>query len=127
MRLLLDTHIAIWAIEDNAKLPGKARFLIEDMGNDVFYSVASAWEVAIKHAVHPERMLADGAGFMAHCRESGFCELPVYGNHVEALETLQRPEGAPAHNDPFDRIMLAQAKADGMLFVTHDHLIEGYG
>ena len=127
MRLLLDTHIALWALADDPKLSGRARMLIEDEGNDVLYSAASAWEVAIKHAIHPDRMLAGGGDFMAYCADAGFAELPVAGRHVSALETLRRPCGEPAHNDLFDRIMVAQAKADGLLFVTHDSLIGGYG
>ena len=126
MKLLLDTHIAIWTIEDNAQLPEKARWLINDIGNDIFYSTVSAWEIAIKHAVHPERMLVDGAGFISYCEKSGFTELAVSGRHVNALETLHRPAAAPNHSDPFDRMLVSQAKADNMLFITHDHLIAAY-
>ena len=127
MRLLLDTHIALWALSDDPRLPGRARLLIQNEGNGVAVSAASVWEVAIKHAAHPDKMLVGGAEFMALCVEAGFTELPVAGRHVAALESLSRPAGAPAHNDPFDRIMLAQAKADGLLFITRDALIVGYG
>lgn len=127
MRVLLDTHIALWALTDDPRLSARARLLIEDAGNDVLFSLASAWEVAIKHAAHPDKMLVSGADFMILCAEAGFVELPVVGSHVAALETLRRADGVPVHNDPFDRIMLAQAKADGLLFVTHDSLINGYG
>ena len=126
MKLLLDTHIAIWTIEDNAQLSGKARWLINDIGNDIFCSAVSAWEVAIKHAVHPERMFIDGAGFISYCEKSGFAELPVSERHVKALETLRRPASEPNHNDPFDRMLISQAKADNMLLITHDRLIAAY-
>lgn len=126
MKLLLDTHIVLWALADNAKLPGKARLLIEDEGNDVFFSAASAWEVSIKHAAHPDRMRISGLDFMDYCFRAGFIELPVFGRHVEVLETLRRGEGAGSHNDPFDRIMISQAKVDKMLFLSHDSLIANY-
>lgn len=127
MKLLLDTHIAIWAIENNPRLPKKALLLIDDRGNDIYYSTASAWEVAIKHAIRPNSMLMSGDEFMSYCEASGFWEFPISGGHVRALESLSRPDGAPKHNDPFDRIMLAQAKQGGMLFLTHDHLMGDYG
>lgn len=126
MRILLDTHIALWALSDDPKLPGQARLLIEDVGNSVFVSAASSWEIAIKHAAHPDKMFIGGSEFMALCAGAGYVELPVAGRHVAALETLRRSEDSPAHNDPFDRIMVAQAKADGLLLVTHDSLVAAY-
>ena len=127
MRLLLDTHIALWALADDPRLPGRARLLIEDGGNSVLYSAASAWEVSIKHAAHLDRMLVSGPGFMGYCERAGFAELAIAGRHVEALEKLRRAPGSAPHNDPFGRIMLAQAKADGLLLVTHEALMAGYG
>lgn len=126
MKLLLDTHLVIWALENNPKLSKRARLLIDDPGNDIYYSAASAWEIAIKHAIRPDSMLMSGDEFMSYCKGSGFRELPVSGGHVRALESLRRADGAPKHNDPFDRIMLSQAKREGMLFLTHDHLMADY-
>ena len=126
MRLLLDTHIALWAVEDNPRLSGQARLLIADESNEIVCSAASAWEVAIKHALHPDKMMIDGKEFIGLCAEAGLAELPIAHRHVEALETLSRCEGAKPHNDPFDKIMLAQAKCDGLLFLTHDSLMDAY-
>ena len=127
MKLLLDTHILLWTLADDPRLPSAARELIENAANAVWYSTASLWEVSIKHAAHPDRMLAAGSEIARFSEEAGFDELPICSRHVAALETLRREPSAPSHNDPFDRIMLAQAKSDGLLFVTHDGLIPAYG
>lgn len=126
MRVLLDTHIILWALENNSKLPEKARKIIGDERNQIYYSTASVWEIAIKHMARPDKMLIDGRAFSEKCIESGFGMLPVYDRHVYGLETLARPDNAPPHNDPFDRIMLAQAKVDELRFITHDSLIPYY-
>ena len=126
MKLLLDTHIALWALTDDPKLPAIARRLIEDESNDIYVSAASAWEVSIKHATHPDKMLVDSTAYIGYCIDAGFRQLPISHVHVSLLETPQRPEGSPQHNDPFDRIMLAQAKFEGMLFITHDALMADY-
>lgn len=127
MRALLDTHILLWALADDPALPQVARRIIEDPTNGILYSAASSWEVAIKHALHPDRMKIGAAALIEYCAKAGFEPLPVGDRHVVALETLHRPQDAPAHHDPFDRIMIAQAKADELTFVTHDSLIPGYG
>ena len=92
MNILLDTHILIWALNDDPRLPEKARELILDEGNVVYYSSVSIWEVSIKHAIHPDT----------------------------------RADGAPPHHDPFDRMLISQAKAENMTFITHDSLLPYY-
>ncbi len=126
MNLLLDTHIVLWALADDERLPERARLLVGDEGNRVFCSAVSAWEVSIKHALRPDRMLVGGAEFADLCQTAGFDELPVATRHVRALETLRRDEKAPAHKDPFDRMLVAQAKADDLLLITHDALVGAY-
>ena len=126
MKVLLDTHIILWVLENNVKLPGKAREIIEDERNQIYYSTASVWEIAIKHLARPDKMRIDGRSFSEKCIDSGFEMLPVYDRHVYGLETLSRSNDAPPHNDPFDRIMLSQAKVDKLRFITHDSLIPFY-
>lgn len=126
MRVLLDTHIILWTLENNVKLPKKVREIIEDERNQIYYSTASVWEIAIKHMAHPDKMRIDGRRFSEKCMDSGFEMLPVYDRHVYGLETLSRSDDAPSHNDPFDRIMLAQAKVDELKFITHDSLFPFY-
>lgn len=126
MKLLLDTHIILWTLENNPKLPLEVRKIIMDESNEIYYSSASVWEIAIKHMAHPDKMLISGKQLSEKCLSSGFQMLPVYDRHVYGLETLSREDGAPPHNDPFDCIMISQAKADGLIFVTHDSLMANY-
>ncbi len=126
MNLLLDTHILIWALNDDHRLPGKARELILDKSNVLYYSTVSVWEIAIKHASHPENVEFTGKELSQFCQEAGFLSVEVRDKHVHALETIRRTEGAPPHHDPFDRMLIAQAKAENMSLVTHDSLIPYY-
>ena len=126
-RVLFDTHILLWALSGDAKLPPKALEMIDSPDYEVFYSSVSVWEVAIKYLKNPEKIdNVSPERFVEFCDASEFWVLPLMVNHVMMLKTLSRPEDAPAHNDPFDRILLAQAKSENMLFITHDTLIAGY-
>ena len=126
MKVLIDTHIAIWAVLNNPKLPKQAKDIILDKENDIFYSTASVWEITIKHLLHPDRLRINGSLLEKGCEENGYFVLPILNKHVSALETLKRLENAPRHNDPFDKIMIAQAKTEGLMFLTHDSLIPYY-
>ena len=126
MRLLLDTHIILWALNDNPKLSEQARTLIMDADNDVYYSAASVWETTIKYMAKPDKIRISGSELSELCRKMGYQMLPITDKHVGALETLVFHSEYQVHNDPFDRIMIAQAKADGMKFMTHDSKIPFY-
>lgn len=126
MKILLDTHIAIWAVLDSKELSDAARAMILDRENEIYYSAASAWEITIKHMAHPKTFLCSGKHLEKGCEASGFISLPIFNRHSAELETLVRPIDAPPHKDPFDRILLAQAKSEGMKFLTHDSLISYY-
>ena len=126
MKVLLDTHIVLWAISDSKRLSEDVRAILENEDNAVYYSMASVWEVAIKRKIHPDQMPMDEEVFVSLCEESGFERLDIRLPHIFALKELARLETAPHHNDPFDRLLLAQAKSEGFRFVTHDSLIIGY-
>ena len=126
MNLLLDTHILIWALNEDPRLPEKARELILDENNAVYYSSVSIWEISIKHAIHPENVTFTGKELSQYCQEAGFLQVEMRDRHVFALETITRAEGAPPHHDPFDRMLIAQAKAENMSFITHDALLPYY-
>lgn len=122
MNLLLDTHVALWAITDSPKLPKKARELIESPRSSVWISAASAWEIAIKHALGRGDMPVSGQDAVRFFRESGYRFLPVEAEHAMAVEEL------PAHHqDPFDRILVAQALVEPMRLMTHDPVVARYG
>lgn len=122
----MDTHIALWAIADSERLPEDIKRILMDGENAVYYSLASVWEIAIKHSLHPEKMTISEAEFVTLCQEAGFVELTINAGHIYAISSLQKAETAPKHNDPFDRLLLAQAKAEEMQFFTHDSLIPYY-
>ena len=126
MNILLDTHLLLWAINDDQKLSDIARDFILDAENIIYYSTASIWEITIKHMNHPDRMIFSGNELSQLAKAAGYMPLPILEKHVFLLETLKRAEEAPPHNDPFDRILIAQAKAENMLFLTHDTLISYY-
>jgi len=122
MNILLDTHIALWSLVDDARLDKKARTMIERRDNRIFWSVASMWEVAIKHSLKPDRIPLSGVEFMHYCEQAGYECLPIRERHVMALETLPQ-----IHADPFDRILVSQARAEAVVLLTHDTILSGYG
>ena len=126
MNLLLDTHIAIWALNDDPALSEKARKLILDPDNTIYYSTISVWEVLLKHSRQPDNIPFDEKDFTDGCREAGYVPLSLTDKHILAVHTLSRPANRKEHNDPFDRLLLAQAKVENLSFLTHDELIPGY-
>ena len=126
MNILADTHILIWAIRDDVKLTDECRKILLNPDNEIYYSIVNIWEIAIKHAAHPDKMSYTAETFENLCRQAGYIALDGTMEHVLMLETLKRPEDAPKHRDPFDKFLLAQAKSEGMSFLTHDSLIPYY-
>ena len=122
--LLLDTHIILWMIAGDQRLSQKARNIIKENIGSIYYSIASMWEVQIKY--DRKKLPLSGIEFMHYCEQSGYHKLPIDDLHVKELAVLKRDESAPPHNDPFDRIMLSQAKAEGFTFLTHDPFFRGY-
>lgn len=121
MNLLLDTHVALWAIADSPKLPQTARELILSPRTNIWISAASVWEISIKHALGRGDMPVSGHDAMRYFRESGYRFLPIEPEHAVAVESL------PAHHqDPFDRILVAQALSEPMRLMTHDPLVALY-
>lgn len=126
MNILLDTHELIWTLNDDPRLSDKAIHYIMDQDNDIYYSSVSIWEVAIKHAIRPDNVEFTGEELVKYCELAGFSNLPVYNKHIFAMESLARTQNAPEHHDPFDRLLLGQAKSENMIFLTHDSLIPYY-
>lgn len=126
MKILADTHIVIWALMDNDKLPAKARIVLSDPENEIYFSSISVWEIAMKHTAHPNELPFTGKAFYELSLRSGFRLSEANISHVLAYESLRRTEGAPVHKDPFDKLLIAQAKTESMLFLTHDSLLSDY-
>ena len=125
MRLLLDTHVALWAVADVGKLSEPAKRLISDEANEIFVSAASLWEIAIKRALAGQRigrMPVTAATALDCFGQAGYRLLDISASHAVAVETL------PAHHaDPFDRILIAQALAEPMRLLTADAKMPVYG
>lgn len=121
MNLLLDTHVALWAITDSPKLPQKARELIQSPKTTVWISAASVWEIAIKHALGRSDIPVSSHDAVRYFGESGYRFLPVEAEHAAAVEEL-----ASHHQDPFDRILVAQALVEPMRLMTHDPKVALY-
>ena len=124
MRLLLDTHIALWAITDDRRLPTPARALIEDPGNDVVVSAARIWEIAIKHGLArggANDMPVSGEDALKYFRAAGYSLLDITPAQVAFVETLPRH-----HDDPFDRLLMAQALLVPLRLMTHDGRLARY-
>lgn len=126
MKILLDTHILLWALSNDVRLPEKARKLIENENNEIYYSIISLWEIEIKHLTHPDAMTISAKKIAGYCVQSGFQKITIEESHIYAMTDLKREEDAPPHKDPFDRILICQASTENMIFVTHDSLIGGY-
>jgi PIN domain nuclease of toxin-antitoxin system len=124
MRVLLDTHIGLWAVADDPKLPARARELITEPTNDVFVSVANLWEIAIEHAlarggVNDMPISAEEA--LVYFREAGYLLLDIVPAHTVAFEGLPQ-----LHADPFDRMLVAQALTVPLRLLTHDLRVARY-
>jgi PIN domain nuclease of toxin-antitoxin system len=119
VRLLLDSHVVLWAASSPAQLASAARAAIENTDNDVFVSVASAWELAIKAGLGRLRMPAD---LEEALDRRGFQRLGISFTHAAAAGALPRH-----HGDPFDRMLIAQAQSESLTLVTRDRGLAAYG
>ena len=121
MKVLLDTHVLLWAAGEPERLPEQARQLLEAPENELVFSVASLWEVAIKSALGRADFRVDAAVLRRGLIENGYLELPVAGEHAVAVAALP-----PLHRDPFDRLLVAQAQIEGIVLLTVDSLVAAY-
>jgi PIN domain nuclease of toxin-antitoxin system len=121
VKLLLDTHIVLWAAGQPEKLSESARILLTTPGNLLFFSAASIWEIVIKRGLGREDFKVDPHRLRKMLIVHGYTELPVTAEHALSVEALPL-----LHKDPFDRLLLAQARTEGMLLLTVDALVIQY-
>ena len=119
MKVLLDTHILLWAAA--GELPQEAARYIEDNANTLLFSPVSLWEVIIKRGLERMDFIVDPVSLYNGLLNAGYQELPITGRHTMLVSTLP-----PLHKDPFDRILLAQAAYEGIPFLTSDKLLLQY-
>ena len=121
MRLLLDTHLLLWIVFRQERLSPRAARMIGDEENTLIFSTISLVEIAIKRALGRQSFQVDPAVMRRALLDSGYEELSVLGEHAVAVTDLP-----PLHKDPFDRLLVAQAKAEGITLLTSDRIIADY-
>jgi PIN domain nuclease of toxin-antitoxin system len=121
VKLLLDSHLLLWAAGAPERLPAAARTLFDDPANELLFSAASLWEIAIKQGLGRSDFHIDARVLRRGLFDNGYAELPVTSEHAVAIDTLP-----PIHRDPFDRILVAQAQVEGITLVTSDATIAQY-
>ena len=121
MKLLLDTHLLLWAAEHSRKLSATARALLDNPENELLFSAASFWEIAIKRGLDRDDFRVDARVLRRGLLDNGYGELPVTSAHTLMLDSLP-----PLHKDPFDRILVAQSIAEGVTLLTADPLVAQY-
>ena len=125
MRLLVDTHLVLWRQTGDPRLSQRAIDLMDDDANTVDVSALSVWEVAVKHALRREGKVGlplSGKQFLAELRATGLTPIPITPDHAAAVDDLPLH-----HRDPFDRLLIAQARCEGMSLLTHDAALADYG
>src|SRR5271165_3917940 len=121
MKLLLDTHVLLWAAGEPDRLPPDARAFLEEPRNELLFSVASLWEIVIKCELGRDDFQVDARLLRRGLLENGYSELEIKGQHALAVHALP-----PIHKDPFDRILVAQSMVEGILLLTSDPLVARY-
>jgi PIN domain nuclease of toxin-antitoxin system len=121
VKLLLDTHLLLWAAGDPKRLPKAARLLIKDAENELIFSAASLWEITIKRSLEREDFQVDARLLRRALLDNGYAELPITSEHAVSVDHLP-----PAHKDPFDRILVAQATFEGITLLTNDRKLVAY-
>ena len=121
MKLLLDTHLLLWAADSIERVPTGARALMADPENELLFSVASISEVAIKRGLNRPDFQVDARMLRRGLIDNGYHELPILSEHVLAIDALP-----PIHKDPFDRLLIAQAMIEGITLLTNDATVAQY-
>jgi PIN domain nuclease of toxin-antitoxin system len=121
MKLLLDTHLLLWAAGQPERLPAEARDLIVSADNDLYFSAASIWEVVIKSGMGREDFKLDARVLRRGLLDNAYGELPIGSEHVVAIDNLPT-----LHKDPFDRVLVAQAQVEGITLLTADPVVARY-
>jgi PIN domain nuclease of toxin-antitoxin system len=121
VKLLLDTQLLLWAAGQPKRLSAAARKLLNDPGNELVFSAASLWEVAIKSSLGREDFHVEARLLRRGLLDNGYTELPVTSQHAVSIDSLP-----PLHKDPFDRLLLAQALSEGITLLTSDEVLAQY-
>jgi len=121
MKLLLDTHILLWAAGASDRLSADARQLLDDPRNELYFSAASLWEIAIKRGLGRHDFHVDARVLRRGLLDNGYSEIAITSEHAVFIDSLPM-----LHKDPFDRILVAQATVEGFILLTVDSLVAQY-
>jgi len=121
MNVLLDTHLLLWAAGQPNRLPPAAVKLIDKATNELLFSAANIWEVAIKRGLGRSDFQADPRLLRRGLLDNGYSEIPILSDHLVAIDSLP-----PIHKDPFDRLLVAQATVEGITLLTADSVVARY-
>lgn len=122
MKILLDTHVVLWALEDSSYLPQNIKEMICDERNEIYVSVLSLWEIAIKHNKHPKIMTRSAIEIRNYCQRAGYIFLSLSVDNVSIYQKMD----LSSHLDPFDQMLVSQAVSSNMILITHDKEILKY-
>ena len=121
MRILLGTHLLLWAMAASRKLPRDVKSQLLDAQNNIYYSAASLWEIAIKRGLQRKDFRIYIEALLEALKASGFLELPITAAHAAGVARLP-----PIHKDPFDRLLVAQSMAEPLTLLTNDAVLADY-
>ena len=121
MKLLLDTHLLLWAASEPARLSPTAKAYLEDPAHELLFSAASLWEIAIKSSLGRDDFKVDARLLRRGLLDAHYSELPITSAHAVFVASLP-----PIHKDPFDRILVAQAHVEGITLLTADSVVAKY-
>lgn len=125
MRYLLDTHVILWALIDDKRIPKDIKEKLLNSNNQVYYSTVSPWEVEIKHQKQKNFTLS-AKQFCFLCDQNDILNLPIKNDHVIKLNDIIKANKKIKHNDPFDKMLLAQSLQENMTLITHDKKLMVY-
>ena len=123
MKLLLDTHVLLWALEDSPRLPVLIREMIINQSNEIYVSTVSLWEIAIKHKKQPDIMPYSAEQIRDYCQRSSYIFLSL---NVDSISTYEKFDFSE-HKDPFDQMLVTQSACHNMRLITHDEKIKNLG
>ena len=122
MKLLLDTHVVIWALEDSFRLPLEIKEEICDERNEIYVSVVSLWEISLKHKKNPEKMKYSATEIRNYCQRAGYYFLSLSVDNIATFDQID----FLGNKDTFDRILLSQSISNNMKLLTHDEKLKEY-
>lgn len=124
MNYLLDTHILVWYLFDPNKLSKEVFDIIQNEKNHIYFSVINLWEIQIKKSINYSNSSLND--LTVDIIEAGFEPLPLFPKHLYVLDSLTLKNKEIQHKDPFDKVLIAQAKSNHMKLITHDHKLQHY-